>query len=651
MKPGTALSAAFVAGTLLAIFDALWVLVVERAQAPGYFAWCAALLVGGAMFVGLILGLLRAPAPLLAAALGAAGAGLVWPGWLPPLVVGLGVLICGAWVTPREAPPWRLAVSTVAALAGVVVVAPRLLVRIFDWEALHDTTESTLLALGAVVIVFAIEFLARRLQDDPRVPGAGARLHVATAVALLLAPLLAFATADDDVSPPAPPAPTSPGVPSRPHVLLIVLDTVRADHLSIYGYERPTTRELEARFERLGRGVAFPSVHSDGNWTVPSHASLFTGLAPGEHGAHFTPGNSFFFDIADHATLAERLRDVGYRTIGVWANPWLGRVDGMARGFDVYLRPEMPNRLPQFGEAARRLLTPGVHPEVVETERGDLVLARLESELTACGDVPCFAFANLLDAHAYYVPDLCRGRFIDWRIRETIRLPSLHDDPEQLARFEVYYDEELCDLDARLAGFLDRLDAGGLLDSSWVFITSDHGEAFAEHGNIEHGSSAYAEQVRIPLLVLPPRGQSIAVDPRPANLVDVTRTIAAIADASPPGRGRDLRVEPGDGTDVQASIEFYGDPTKVADRNPRAADPARAVVVDGWKLVEQSGRIELFDLRSDPRERDDLADREPDRVERLRARLPELATSAGPSRDGTISREVLEQLRQLGYGH
>ncbi|MEZ4290411.1 MAG: sulfatase-like hydrolase/transferase [Myxococcota bacterium] len=391
------------------------------------------------------------------------------------------------------------------------------------------------------------------------------------------------------------------------------------------------------------------SVHSDGNWTVLARL-LFTGLAPGEHGAHFTPGNSFFFDIADHATLAERLRDVGYRTIGVWANPWLGRVDGMARGFDVYLRPEMPNRLPQFGEAARRLLTPGVHPEVVETERGDLVLARLESELTACGDVPCFAFANLLDAHAYYVPDLCRGRFIDWRIRETIRLPSLHDDPEQLARFEAHYDEELCDLDARLAGFLDRLDAGGLLDSSWVFITSDHGEAFAEHGNIEHGSSAYAEQVRIPLLVLPPRGQSIAVDPareprrRDAHDRRDRRCVA-------PGRGRDLRVEPGDGTDVQASIEFYGDPTKVADRNPRAADPARAVVVDGWKLVEQSGRIELFDLRSDPRERDDLADREPDRVERLRARLPELATSAGPSRDGTISREVLEQLRQLGYGH
>lgn len=196
---------------------------------------------------------------------------------------------------------------------------------------------------------------------------------------------------------------------------------------------------------------------------------------------------------------------------------------------------------------------------------------------------------------------------------------------------------------------LQTLESTGILDHTWVFITSDHGEAFGEHGSVEHGSSAYNEQVWVPLIVFPPTGQSISADEQPGSLIDITATIAAIGSAEEIGAGRDLRRPSTIG--ALASTTFYGDPSKTDWTNPRAADPARAVVVGNMKLVEQSGRIELFDLEADPTESTDLSAQRPDLVVRLESLLPNLALHVDTRIDDQVlPPEVLEQLRELGYG-
>jgi len=296
----------------------------------------------------------------------------------------------------------------------------------------------------------------------------------------------------------------------RPHVILLVLDTLRADHLSIFGYDRETTPELARLLAERSNAVATSQAYANATWTVPSHASLFTGQLPNQHGVHFALDGSvrFQFTLAEDAvTLASRLRDGGYRTLGTFANNWLRIVRGMGDGFDRFFRSHHSEPLPFSGERLRALLAPGVHPEALKSgARAHEVNTALLSlaEPWSAAEAPLFLFANYCDVHGPYVPmPGYRGRFHPTSPFEDAEHLSIHQSPERWEVLEARYDEELLYLDHYLGRLFDELDRIGLLDESWVFVTSDHGEAFGEHGVTEHGTAVYDEIIRIPLLVFP----------------------------------------------------------------------------------------------------------------------------------------------------
>jgi arylsulfatase A-like enzyme len=192
------------------------------------------------------------------------------------------------------------------------------------------------------------------------------------------------------------------------------------------------------------------------------------------------------------------------------------------------------------------------------------------------------------------------------------------------------------------------LEVRGILDESWLVITSDHGEAFGEHGATEHGTTVHAEVTRIPLLILPPKGVELPAEDGAAGLLDVATTLAAVGGAPGFGVGGDLRTP---APDRVVQVEFFGDARKVPNHGPLAGEPARAVVREGWRLVEHDGRRELYRVDRDPAEREDLAEREPARVEALAELLPPLEdpTRRAPARELRLSPAEREQLRILGY--
>jgi arylsulfatase A-like enzyme len=440
-------------------------------------------------------------------------------------------------------------------------------------------------------------------------------------------------------------------------VFLLVLDTVRADHLSVYGYERDTTPELARRVAARPNAVVFPQAYANGTWTVPSHASLFTGLTLDEHGAHFDLEGRVRFDFTlppDKETLAAQLYRRGYATLGTFSNNWLNVMGGMKVGFERFFRSPHSEPLPFVGEALRRRLLPGLHAEVVKGgSRAESVNETLRSmiEPWSRGPRPLYVFANYADAHGPYAPPPpFRGRFQPAGLREAPEHLAIRHDARRLERLEARYDEELLYLDHQLDLLFDWLDERGILARSWVFVTSDHGEAFAEHGVTEHGTAVFNEVIRVPLIVFPPEGASIEHSPAPVSLVDVAATIAAIAGVELDGPGRDLRLPPP--ADARANVEFYGDARKARIHGPLAVRPARVVLRGGYKLVEYAdGQVELYDLASDPGELHDVAAENAALVEELRAQLlpfrepTPLPAGAG----GRLARDRLEELRELGY--
>jgi arylsulfatase A-like enzyme len=441
----------------------------------------------------------------------------------------------------------------------------------------------------------------------------------------------------------------------RPDVFVLVLDTVRADHLSLYGYGRETTPELAQIIRSRPNAAVFPRAFANGAWTVPSHASLFTGRLPNEHGAHFSLKGDvrLSFGIPDYVpTLAEGLEQAGYATLAGYANHWLRSMSGMGRGFDRYLRASDRDELPFVGEALRQLLLPGV---LWEAAKGCARASDVNSTLLSmvepwkAGPNPLFVFANYVDAHGPYAPPLpFHGRFAPWSRAEPSEHLALSQSNERRAQLMARYDEEIAYLDHELGELFRALERLGIASSSWIFLTADHGEAFGEHGVLEHGTTVFDEVVRIPLIVLPPEGVTLAVTDAPVSLVDVAATVAAIAGFELGGPGRDLRALGATATHP-TTIEFYGDPVKAATLGALARRPARAVVLGRHKLIAYSDSVQLFDLDADPGENVDLARALPHLVEHLKAFLPEFGDPTFLTDGDGPTPEALDALRGLGY--
>jgi len=633
--------------------------------AGDYVLLCAAITIGCGLAVGAIVGAIGGGYGL---ALG------IWAGLFVGLEIGhtplrgalvaLGCIVA-TWGIIRAFEGGRLseAIGAGASVAAAVFL-PITAFPVF--LILLGLDGRGVLFLIAKVIVFALA-LAALLALTNRLGNASKVLHATVGVGTLLV----LVAAAGFLSPPR----NQPSVftggkvekvrdadPDAPAIFLLILDTVRADHLSIYGYERDTTpglRDFAATHERT---AVFPFAFSTASWTLPSHASLFTGEVVSVHRAGATrraleslrTGRRSRGMQAER-TLAEVALSHGYETSAVFANTVLSLDRGLQRGFDFYQLLTPPDELDLVGEHVRRTLAPvlmahSIPPHPNAYVINDAVLDRLDT----CGGKPCFVVANYMDAHGPYLPPPSVAGTFTEGMKGKPPLRARMDLPEGGLEWAMSrYDEQILALDGAITALLGELEARGVLDRSWVIITSDHGEAFGEHGVVRHGTSIYNEQVRIPLIIHPPKGVAIERTDQPVSLIDITATLSSIVSGSTLGTGQDLRDPSERSSPVQIELFGYFRDAKPEMLGTLFDKRARAVVSGDRKLIEyEGGLVALHSLSGDPREESNLAESEGGEVDLLTPQLPPLrasASDASTEEAPSLTPAEIEQLRALGY--
>ena len=570
------------------------------------------------------------------------------------LSLALEFAIVASWWRPKA---WSWLSGVAAPWSGA------LLLGIAPWithELIADSSWSIKRAsvLGFAAALTAAATLAKRWLGAPRASG-----PLATAAVVLLAlagGLLPQATIEH---------PRGAVVPrDAPTVVLISLDTVRSDHLSVYGYERDTTPRLR---EFAANSTLFTHSYSSADFTLASHASLFTGLYARTHGAHPSPELAVSEPLArEHVTLTERLADAGWRTVGIVANyVMLGPVFGIEQGFERYDARARRLAFPKAGSwtlraRLQRLLYEFLPPEgfdLVFRRAGEInreVFARLDQHRERSPGSPLMLFVNYMDAHVPYAPPppfvekfaaapppMRKSDYYTWRAKLYRGDTAL--SPEYRAELVTQYDSSIAYLDAQVGALLERLQELGLYEGALIIVTADHGEAFGEHSTLEHEMSVYGEQVRVPLIVKLPHQRAGRIVETAASGVDVTPTVLAQLGLPPAqgAQGRDLfDTELTDDRIVFA--EHY--PTAWHTRN----NPRRAVhqTAAFWGALKQirydDGRLELYDLAADPREErpiDGSPADAPDLAQELRG------WTARPRPQGRDRRKIVEALESLGY--
>jgi arylsulfatase A-like enzyme len=449
-----------------------------------------------------------------------------------------------------------------------------------------------------------------------------------------------------------------------PNVLFIVLDTVRADHLSLYGYRRPTTPTLE----RLAkRGIRFDAARATAPWTLMSHASFFTGRWPHELGVEWlTPLRT------NYPMLAEYMAERGYATAGLVANDgYCSYETGLNRGFTHYEDYTIERlsflRASVVVEAGlRAFITVGLRSStgLLNATQEWLrpifrVAVRRDAESINRGFLnwldrrqdtgrPFFAFLNYFDAHTpYKVPSDGTRRFgrkpqtreeiwtiyDEWTFLDKLRLP-----PHHLTLARDCYDSCLVYLDAEIGQLYDDLERRGVLANTWIVITSDHGEGLGEHDLFEHGLSLYSTEMHVPLLIVPPSNtklgrvvrECVSLRDLPATVVE----LAGLSTESPfPGHSLSTLWTNSGARSVDAVSDVLSElPSPNPTDSSHGRSPARrgplVSLVDGDLLYirnEADGTEELYNERDDPRELTNRAASASMRgvLQRLRERLAE----------------------------
>lgn len=443
-----------------------------------------------------------------------------------------------------------------------------------------------------------------------------------------------------------------PGDPSRwrvvapegsPHVFVYVVDALRASALGIAGGRAPTPN-----IDRLAReGAWFTHAISSSSWTRAGIGSLFTGLYATAHGA--SDRDSLLAEGA--FTLAERFRVLGYRTLGVIANRNVDSVWGFDQGFEAYVSPARPEERPDDATKPKVLNLAGeVHAKALEV---------LTTSMSS--DRPVLLYVHVVDPHAPYDPD-------PWLLEE--RKPSLSVTPallrrinrdgvppEMLRALTTLYRGEVAYTDMEFGRLHEELSRLLPPERTVTLFTADHGEALGEHDRVGHGLTLYDEEIRVPFVLWGPG--RIPGDTElsiPASLVDVIPTVLRLAGHPADGplmagvQGTDLSMSWRDG--IAPDRRYVGAELELGRRLFRSLRSSR------WKLIHNFNRdvSQLYDLRADPAEEDNLARKQQTMhvrmARRLEAWVDSTASVSLPSSDALpapVDEAVIENLRALGY--
>jgi arylsulfatase A-like enzyme len=483
--------------------------------------------------------------------------------------------------------------------------------------------------------------------------------------------------------------------PKRPNVLLILWDTTRADRMSLYGYERPTTPRID---ERAAEARVFDRAVSPAIWTVPAHGSLFTGLAVSSHGAH----SLWTWLDGHHVTMAEWLGEKGYDTYLFSSNVYVEDKTNLTQGFATrHYSYKDPWRGPAKKAASKKLLAADQSTEISPSfQRGasralgwsksvfkdsapvaQRALLRWLSERE--GDAPFFAYLNLMEAHSPRTPSrasreaLLSPEQIKLGLETDVSQVTLVDytfgdttfSPEELKAISGVYDASIRDLDQATGALLDALEAQGILEDTIVILTSDHGENLGEHGHFEHRFVIYEPLIHVPLMIYYPKGLPPGRVAEEVSTINVFGTVLDLLELESPDTPMAseslLELTPGVAYTEIAGAE-PGWTNKVMRRYPdvdwaKMKRSYRSVNNAGWKYIEASdGEQELYALREDPGELDNRVLSSPEKTleleQNLEGRLeaiPRYDSSKRAPDDGPIKAkagsETERQLRMLGY--
>lgn len=423
---------------------------------------------------------------------------------------------------------------------------------------------------------------------------------------------------------------------SQCNVILISIDTLRADHLGAYGYRRRTSPEID-RFAR--RALVFENAMSQSAWTTPSHASMLTGLLPRDHGLLLSPRPGKL--RPETPTLASILKGHGYRTVSFNGGGFVGPSFGLQAGFDTYT--SRSRTFQRNISAAQSWLRENVGSKF-------------------------FLFLHGYDVHWPFVH----------AERNTFYKPARDYDLQRLCRDSRYtrgkdaqeytvaqYDAGIVHVDALMGEFFRFLHDEDLLSRSIVIITSDHGEELFAHGRCEHTRSVYRELVHVPLIVRLPFGAGGRIGSPVAASLSILPTVVGIlgVDAAVDARF-DLRRLLRDGTEQPAAISETAR-WRYADNGVMAVPPLdtataieyywRGITTPDWRLIYSlaKGREswELYDRRADAAERHNLFRKRADVVSRLRTHMFQGGVPTLPPMPGHtgIDEETERQIRALGY--
>jgi arylsulfatase A-like enzyme len=428
----------------------------------------------------------------------------------------------------------------------------------------------------------------------------------------------------------------------RPDIILITVDALRADHLGIYGYDRPTSPSIDA----FARGAVVVRDHiSQAPYTKASMASLFTGLFPTAHKV-VTSSVTFAAAMTGHVagslpttdvldaeatTLAEQLAAAGYQTVGLDTNPFLLREFGFAQGFSDY----------EFLSDESNVFT----------RAADVVARALQVVDGRDRSRPLFVWLHLMEPHSPYTPaEPFRSLF-------PPRTPPLRVPPETIPPwlvvqgssdahvYEALYDAEIREADDALGALFAGLRSRRAMDTSIVVLTADHGEEFFDHGGFEHNRTLYEEMIRVPLIVAAP-GLTPGIRDAQTEAVDMMPTLLVQAGARVPERLQ--------GADVWPVLQGKSRGERYAySENPGVLYSLRT---REWKFISTlQGGHHLYRIDQDPHEQQDLAATHPEETERYRDLLVKILASAATAgkqlrgQSAPIQPRVLQRLKALGY--
>ena len=496
---------------------------------------------------------------------------------------------------------------------------------------------------------------------------------------------------------------------SKPNVIILLVDSARAQNMSCYGYERPTTPHLERLSEEA---TVYEHAYTTATWTLPTHASLFTGLYPAGHGVDL---NNHLNVLSQHSTLAEIFQRAEYRTCCVTYNPWINNITGLSRGFDTLIEPwrnsdtllmrafapyHITKEVLSASDDKRKVFRSYAHTirdkmlkaiytvsprfkfsfDTGAERMNKNILSWIDKSLS--DESPFFLFANYMDVHKPYLPPHSfLSRFSDFSIRYLARLKQdavgiltgeVDVNNEYFAALRSLYDGLLAYIDVKIGELQRGLADRGLLDNTVFIIVSDHGDHLGEHHNFfGHGMYLYNPVIHIPLIIrYPRRFKGGARVQAPVQIVDIFPTLMEITglEASAPGhlQGVSLLSSSGLNRSRIAYFEQAPYPSIIRVLRERKLDQfaenfsfsQQAILTGKQKYISWSnGHEELYDLDSDPYEQKNLTtatgiESTLDTYRKLLKRTKEsytLSRAESPQKDLSDDEEIVRRLSDLGY--